>query len=99
MMMAKTATRLIESAISIKQTQSLPSIPPPPQPLSPPKKLQQQAVHVQGTSDARVSQGLVAVVAQGLTGANPKAVLELEPEGLATVSGSKKKEGGFGGGA
>ena len=42
-------------------------------------------LHVHGISDARVSQGLVAVIAQGLTGADPHAALELEPEGLATV--------------
>lgn len=40
---------------------------------------------MRGASDARVSQGLVAVVAEGLTGADPAAVLALEPEGLATV--------------
>ena len=44
-----------------------------------------QVVSVRGVSDARVSQGLVAVVASGLTGAAPQAVLALEPDELATV--------------
>lgn len=42
-------------------------------------------LRVRGTSDARVSQGMVAVVARGLTGADAAAALALEPEGLATV--------------
>lgn len=71
--------------------QAVSSIDPPPIQNHPPKHTtQQKHIHqpllrVHGTSDARVSQGLVAVIAQGLTGADPHAALALEPEGLATV--------------
>lgn len=54
----------------------------------PSKSLYQQentVVHVRGTSDARLSQGMLAVLAQGLTGADSAAVLALKPEELATV--------------
>lgn len=58
---------------------------PPPHRQATTSQPQTTTVHVRGVSDARLSQGLMAAVAQGLTGADPKAVLALEPEELATV--------------
>ena len=45
------------------------------------------AVHVDGISDARLSYGLVALVAQGLTGESPETILSLEPTTLPKALG------------
>ena len=46
-------------------------------------------VWVDGTSDARVSYGLVALVSQGLSGASPEEVLKIDPTAVATALGLK----------
>jgi hypothetical protein len=43
-------------------------------------------VRVHGTADARVSQGLVGLLASGLSGARPDDVVALDPYTVARVS-------------
>ena len=46
-------------------------------------------VWIDGTSDARVSYGLVALVSQGLSGASPAEVLQIDPTSVAAALGLK----------